>query len=136
MIVQLINSIKELIINSYFQSFLLFFFLPFCINFYGCFKKKRNLIYSFLLSALYPAIILLAIFVAFSIWFGTWMWIQSNFEVSIWIGMPLVMIGAFICFWCVGPIWQKTYIFFDNFKFEGIFSFDVEIARRRIKKNK
>ena len=47
---------------------------------------------------------------------------------------PLVMIGAFICFSCVGPIWQKTYIFFDNFKFEGIFSFDVEILRRRIKK--
>ena len=47
-----------------------------------------------------------------------------------------VMIGAFICFWCVGPIWQKTYIFFDNFKFEGIFSFDVEIARRRIKKDR
>ena len=130
----MINSIIGFLSNSDLQFFSLFFFLPFCINLYGCLKNKRNLFYSLLLSALYPAVILLAISLAFAIWFGTWMWVDQNYDVSVWIGMPLLMIGALVCFWPVGPLWQSTYIFFDNYKFEGIFSFDVEIARKRINK--
>ena len=133
---QLINTVIDFLFNASVQLFLLFFFLPFCINFYGCIKFKRNIFYSLLLSTLYPALVLLANCLAFAIWFGTWMWVSKNFDISIWIGMPLIMIGAFICFWPVGPIWQNVYIFFDNFKYEGIFSFDVMIARKRINKNK
>lgn len=133
---QLINTVIDFLFNASVQLFLLFFFLPFCINFYGCIKFKRNIFYSLLLSTLYPALVLLANCLAFAIWFGTWMWVSKNFDISTWIGMPLLMIGAFICFWPVGPIWQNVYIFFDNFKYEGIFSFDVMIARKRINKNK
>ena len=133
--IQLINSVIEFLFSASVGFFLLFFFLPFCINFYGCIKYKRNIFYSFLLSTLYPALVLLANGLAFAIWFGTWMWVSKNFDISTWIGLPLVMIGAFICFWPVGPIWQNVYIFFDNFKYEGIFSFDVMIARKRINKN-
>jgi hypothetical protein len=50
--------------------------------------------------------------------------------------MPMVMIGAFICFWPVGSVWQNVSTFFDNFKYDGVFSFDVMIARKRINKNK
>jgi len=132
---QLINTVIDFLFNASVQLFLLFFFLPFCINFYGCIKFKRNIFYSLLLSTLYPALVLLANCLAFAIWFGTWMWVSKNFDISTWIGMPLLMIGAFICFWPVGPIWQNVYIFFDNFKYEGIFSFDVMIARKRINKN-
>ena len=131
--IQLINSFIEFIINPF---FLLFFFLPFFINLYGCKKNNRNTFYSFLLSALYPALILLANGLAFGIWFGTWMWVSKNFDISTWIGMPLVMIGAFICFWPVGSIWLNVSTFFDNFKYDGVFSFDVMIARKRINKNK
>tara|TARA_R110000782_G_scaffold190690_1_gene280533 strand:+ start:50 stop:466 length:417 start_codon:yes stop_codon:yes gene_type:complete len=133
--IQLINSVIEFLFSASVGFFLLFFFLPFCINFYGCIKYKRNIFYSFLLSTLYPALVLLANGLAFAIWFGTWMWVSKNYDISTWIGLPLVMIGAFICFWPVGPIWQNVYIFFDNFKYEGIFSFDVMIARKRINKN-
>jgi len=134
--IQLINSVTEFLFNANVQLFLLFFCLPFCINFYGCIKNKRNIFYSLLLSALYPAIILLAIALALGIWFGTWMWVAENFDISAWFGVPLLVIGGYICFWPVGPIWQNVYIFFDNFKYEGIFSFDVMIARKRIRKNK
>ena len=133
---QLINTVIDFLFNASVQLFLLFFFLPFCINFYGCIKFKRNIFYSLLLSTLYPALVLLANCLAFAIWFGTWMWVSKNFDISIWIGMPLLMIGAFICFWPVGPIWQNVYIFFDNYKYEGIFSFDVMIARKRNRFNK
>ena len=131
--IQLINSFIEFIFNPF---FLVFFFLPFFINLYGCKKNNRNTFYSFLLSALYPALILLANGLAFGIWFGTWMWVSKNFDISTWIGMPMVMIGAFICFWPVGSVWQNVSTFFDNFKYDGVFSFDVMIARRRINKNK
>jgi len=131
--IQLINSFIEFIFNPF---FLVFFFLPFFINLYGCKKNNRNTFYSFLLSALYPALILLANGLAFGIWFGTWMWVSKNFDISTWIGMPLVMIGAFICFWPVGSVWQNVSTFFDNFKYDGVFSFDVMIARKRINKNK
>ena len=131
---EIIISIKEFLFNSIVQLFLLFFFLPFCINFHGCIKNKRNLFYSLLLSSLYPGLIIAANFLAFAIWFGTWMWVDQNYDISNWIGLPLVMIGAFICFWPVGPIWQSVYNFFDNYKYEGIFSFDVEVARKRLKK--
>ena len=134
--IQLINSVIEFLFSASVGFFLLFFFLPFCINFYGCIKYKRNIFYSFLLSTLYPALVLLANGLAFAIWFGTWMWVSKNFDISTWIGLPLVMIGAFICFWPVGPIWQNVYIFFDNYKYEGIFSFDVMIARKRNRFNK
>ena len=134
--IQLINSVIEFLFSASVGFFLLFFFLPFCINFYGCIKYKRNIFYSFLLSTLYPALVLLANGLAFAIWFGTWMWVSKNYDISTWIGLPLVMIGAFICFWPVGPIWQNVYIFFDNFKYEGIFSFDVMIARKRNRFNK
>ena len=133
--IQLINSVIEFLFSASVGFFLLFFFLPFCINFYGCIKYKRNIFYSFLLSTLYPALVLLANGLAFAIWFGTWMWVSKNYDISAWFGVPLVMAGAFICFWSVGPIWQNVYIFFDNFKYEGIFSFDVMIARKRINKN-
>ena len=133
--IQLINSVIEFLFSASVGFFLLFFFLPFCINFYGCIKYKRNIFYSFLLSTLYPALVLLANGLAFAIWFGTWMWVSKNYDISTWIGLPLVMIGAFICFWPVGSVWQNVYIFFDNFKYEGIFSFDVMIARKRINKN-
>ena len=131
--IQLINSFIEFIFNPF---FLVFFFLPFFINLYGCKKNNRNTFYSFLLSALYPALILLANGLAFGIWFGTWMWVSKNFDISTWIGMPMVMIGAFICFWPVGSVWQNVSTFFDNFKYDGVFSFDVMIARKRINKNK
>ena len=133
---QLINTVIDFLFNASVQLFLLFFFLPFCINFYGCIKFKRNIFYSLLLSTLYPALVLLANCLAFAIWFGTWMWVSKNFDISSWIGLPLVMIGAFICFWPVGPIWLNVSTFFDNFKYEGIFSFDIMIARKRINKNK
>ena len=134
--IQLINSVIEFLFSASVGFFLLFFFLPFCINFYGCIKYKRNIFYSFLLSTLYPALVLLANCLAFAIWFGTWMWVSKNFDISTWIGMPMVMIGAFICFWPVGSVWQNVSTFFDNFKYDGVFSFDVMIARRRINKNK
>ena len=133
---QLINTVIDFLFNASVQLFLLFFFLPFCINFYGCIKFKRNIFYSLLLSTLYPALVLLANCLAFAIWFGTWMWVSKNFDISTWIGMPLVMIGAFICFWPVGSVWQNVSTFFDNFKYDGVFSFDVMIARKRINKNK
>ena len=131
---EIIISIKEFLFNSIVQLFLLFFFLPFCINFHGCIKNKRNLFYSLLLSSLYPGLIIAAIFLATAIWFGTSMWVDQNFDISTWIGLPLLMIGALICFWPVGPIWQSVYNFFDNYKYEGIFSFDVEVARKRLNK--
>ena len=133
---QLINTVIDFLFNASVQLFLLFFFLPFCINFYGCIKFKRNIFYSLLLSTLYPALVLLANCLAFAIWFGTWMWVSKNFDISTWIGMPLVMIGAFICFWPVGSVWQNVSTFFDNFKYDGVFSFDVMIARKRNRFNK
>ena len=132
----MIETIKTFIFNDTFLVFLIFFFLPFCVNLSGCIKLKRNIFYSLTFSALYPAIILFSIFICMFIFFNVGGWIGDNYDFPKWVNFILIMIGLPLCFFPIGPIWMKVSTFFDNFKEEGLFTFDSEIARKRIlKKN-
>ena len=132
----MIESIKAFIFNDTFLALLIFFFWPFCANLIGCIKFKRNIYYSLIFSALYPATILLSIFVCMFIFFSVIIWVGENYDFPKWVNFILIMISLPIFFYPVGPIWMKVSTFFDNFKEEGLFTFDIEIARKRINKKK
>tara|TARA_Y100001958_G_C20753618_1_gene236869 strand:+ start:320 stop:469 length:150 start_codon:yes stop_codon:yes gene_type:complete len=44
------------------------------------------------------------------------------------------MIGLPISFFPVNPIWMKVSTFFENFKEEGLMTFDIEVWRKRLNK--
>ena len=130
----MIETIKMFIFNDTFLVFLIFFFLPFCVNLSGCIKLKRNIFYSLIFSALYPAIILFSIFICMFIFFNVGGWISDNYDYPKWINFILIMIGLPIFFYPVGSIWMKVSTFFENFKEEGLMTFDIEVYRRRLNK--
>ena len=130
----MIETIKALIFNNAFFAFLIFFLLPFCVNLTGCIKLKRNIFYSLLFSALYPATILFSIFICMFIFFNIAAWVGSNFDFPTWVNWILIIIGLPISFFPVNPIWMKVSTFFENFKEEGLITFDIEVWRKRLNK--
>ena len=105
-------------------GFLTLYILPIIFCFFSCKKYKRKQIPSILISIAYPTISWVFILLFFSAMAMSIFLLKGLEFIPEWICVVLgIGVGGGIAGWIEGKLWHKVWLFYENFKRKGVYTF-------------